>query len=1103
MTQQRMVFEDPSKRRWFWTLTVFGVVTLVVVALSALFLMEWFVDPPLPAVGGKLRRNTGAWARSDEPRPATGPKTNALRGTEGVSRTPAARTAGSGLSRLPHRQPWLVVAFLEQGDPQSVAAFETHAETIDVVIPDWFTLTGPTSEVKAAPDPGITRRLRQHAVAILPRVSNVAGDAWHTEEVEALLHSEPERLKAARRLADLVASLDVDGLNLDFEALKPEDNAYLLEFINDLANALHAKGKLLTVDVPPNDPAFDLEVIGRLADGVILMAYDEHFPGSPPGPIASESWFEDSVDTLAGAVPRDKLIVAMGNYGYDWTRGLRRPADVLTYSEVMAAAIDHAEAVPEMDPTSRNPRFEYRDDKGRIHEVWFLDMLTVWNQVRLAHTRRVAGLGLWRLGSEAPDTWRVLQGGLRDARELAVAAPLPVIQYLSEGELLRINSIPHPGRIELTLDHAAIEQARYVDIPSGYSVKRIGAEIPRHTLVLTFDDGPDPVWTPRLLATLERLQVPAAFFVVGDQAARYPGVVAEAARRQVLLGNHTYLHPNIARVSPARLRTELNLSQRLIEALTHKRTVLFRAPYDTDSTPSTPAQLDVLKDVTDLGYVIAAANIDSEDWTHPGVEAIVQNVKSGAANPANHVILLHDGGGDRSQTVAAVERFVPELQAKGYRFVSLSDACGIPADLLNPPLPPSEALFVAATSLWAKVARAGWSLIVALFVLTTALSLFRVLLLGSLVLTGTRSRVEPAPSKPSPFISIVIPVYNEETVIAKTIGSLRQSTHQDYEILVVNDGSTDGTADVVQALAASDPRIRLVTLPNGGKAQALNAGFRAARADIVVTIDGDTLLLPDTLRRLAAPFEDPHVEAVCGNVEVGNVHNLLTGFQALEYITTQNFDRRAFDRLNCITVVPGATGAWRRERILALGGYANDTLTEDADITLRVLRNGGKVVYEPEARSRTEAPDTVRGLARQRFRWSYGTFQCLWKHRDALFQGPLGWVGLPNMFLFQVLFPILSPIGDGVFLLALLRGDLRPILVGYVLFVLLDLAGSLLAFTLERKPRRLMWLILVQRFFYRQFMYVVTFRSLAECLHGRRHGWNKVRRAGSVPESTP
>lgn len=226
--------------------------------------------------------------------------------------------------------------------------------------------------------------------------------------------------------------------------------------------------------------------------------------------------------------------------------------------------------------------------------------------------------------------------------------------------------------------------------------------------------------------------------------------------------------------------------------------------------------------------------------------------------------------------------------------------------------------------------------------------------------------------------------------------------------------------------------------------------------------------------------------------------NILTAFQEVEYVTGQNYDRHAFDALNCISVVPGATGAWKKQKVLDIGGYSGDTLVEDADLTLTLLENGGRIVYAPLARSVTEAPERVVELFKQRFRWSYGTFQCFWKHRRTFGKGSLGLIALPNMLLFQVIFPLLCPIGDIVLIAAVFLGNLQPILIGYVLFFFMDAIVSGTAYVLDKKSVTHIWVIFIQRFFYRQFMYLVTFKSIIAALSGNRHGWNKLERKGSV-----
>jgi cellulose synthase/poly-beta-1,6-N-acetylglucosamine synthase-like glycosyltransferase len=211
---------------------------------------------------------------------------------------------------------------------------------------------------------------------------------------------------------------------------------------------------------------------------------------------------------------------------------------------------------------------------------------------------------------------------------------------------------------------------------------------------------------------------------------------------------------------------------------------------------------------------------------------------------------------------------------------------------------------------------------------------------------------------------------------------------------------------------------------NGGKASALNYGVARSTADVIVAIDGDTILLPDAIERLTRPFVDSRVGAVAGCVAVGNMRNLMTRFQALEYVTSQNLDRRAFELFNAISVVPGAIGAWRRQALIGVGGFARDTLAEDADLTFAVQLQGWRVLNEPSALALTEAPETLRAFMKQRFRWMFGTLQVACKNVGALIRRPTGltFVTIPNIFLFQILFTLRAPLVDVFMLWTVLSG---------------------------------------------------------------------------------
>ena len=388
-----------------------------------------------------------------------------------------------------------------------------------------------------------------------------------------------------------------------------------------------------------------------------------------------------------------------------------------------------------------------------------------------------------------------------------------------------------------------------------------------------------------------------------------------------------------------------------------------------------------------------------------------------------------------------------------------------------------------------------------------------------------RPEHEKAPD-PVPSVTVLIPAYNEQGVILQTITSVLASDYPAMHVIVVNDGSTDDTSMLLDAHFGDDPRVQIIHQANRGKAAALNNAMGHTRTEIVVTIDADTEIESDAIRQLVRHFEDPQTGAVAGNVKVGNRSRWLTRWQALEYITSQNMEKRAFDLLNCITVVPGALGAWRKEAIAAAGGITADTVAEDADLTIAIRRLGWRVSYEERSIAWTEAPETANALIRQRFRWTFGTLQSFWKHRDTLFRpkyGTLGWVALPSIFVFQLVLPLVSPVIDLIFLGSIALWSMMKLHVPFVPqgetvttslersilfflgFLLIDVLTCVVAFALEpEEDWTLLIPVLLQRFYYRQLMYVVLFRSVKEAVSGRPVGWRGVEpEPPHGPEKTP
>ncbi len=499
--------------------------------------------------------------------------------------------------------------------------------------------------------------------------------------------------------------------------------------------------------------------------------------------------------------------------------------------------------------------------------------------------------------------------------------------------------------------------------------------------------------------------------------------------------------------------------------------------------------------------------IDPRDW-EKGISAdeIVSEIHDElqSAEDPGHVILLHDAGGDRSATVAALPRILEGLQAQGYRFVPLSELLGQTRAQVMPAPSGVEMR-------WARIEGGAFDsqgafkkIIGMLFLGAIYLTLARSLFYGILALLQKwRARHACFDSAFRPPVSAIIAAYNEEKVIVRTVESVLRNGYDDLEVIVVDDGSRDATLEVLRRNFGGRPNIRILSQSNAGKSAALNNAIAHAHHDILVALDADTIFRAGTIAKLVRHFADPKVGAVSGNARVGNRNSWITRFQSIEYIYGFNLDRRALDLLNAITVVPGAVGAWRKNLILKLGGFGDDTLAEDTDLTLKIRRAGYQIRYEEGAVAFTEAPEDTRGLAKQRFRWAFGTLQAAWKHRDALFvakYGSLGFVALPSIWIFQVLLSALSPFAELAMIVALFAGNWRIVLMFYLGFFILEFLTGLIAYWLEGEKPWDLTLLFFQRIYYRELMYYVVAKSLVYAVRGRVVGWGKLERRATVAE---
>jgi len=1099
------IFHDASGRRGRrlgWLRRLFIAALIVLGMLFALSLFSLVPGSPLPLHPVReALRNLNLLSRnvSDRHRHET------------LLAGPAVRT----LRDLPARAaPPLAIAFYTPWDEPSIDSLRRHINQLDWIVPHWLSIYGPDHAWHE--DPDVKGRIIIDAAKthpqILPMIQNAQDGKWDGAGLGALMRDPSQRRALIDKLDTYLTANHAGGIVFDFEEVPPEAQLGYRQFLIDVRARLAPQNKLVTIAAPADDPDWDYAVYGRITDRIFLMAYDQHWESGSAGPIAAETWFASVLAKRLRVLDPAKTISCFGNYAYDWTPKRAEAVD-LSVEEAWSQARDNDAAI-RFDPASRNPTYSYSTN-GQPHVVWMLDAITGYNQLRISRAMHVAGAALWRLGSEDPSLWKVWGRGATGS--LAAIPSGTSVDIEGQGEIIQITATPTTGARTLKLDaQGLIATAALTSIPTPYVVDRAGFH--PGLVALTFDDGPDPTWTPLVLDELRAAKVTATFFVIGSNVVAHPDLVQRILAEGHEVGNHTYTHPNLAVRSKVDVRIELAATERAVQAFSGRGMRLFRAPFFGDAEPQTIDELVPILIAQQLGYTSVGLHVDPLDWETPGADTIVARTVKGVESTdelnGGQIVLLHDSGGDRSGTVAAIPRIIARLRADGYRFVPVSALAGLSSAQVNPVVvnePIADKAMFTTLSIGGKI-------VGGLFTLAITLGILRALLLiiGALLEARLRQRTTTPAIDPARFVSVLIPAYNEARVIEATIVRVLASIETAIEVIVIDDGSKDDTGDIVERGFGGDPRVRLLRLINGGKARALNQGLLVARGDVVIALDADTQFESTTIARLARWFVDPGVGAVAGNAKVGNRVNLITRWQALEYVTAQNLERRALSIGKAITVVPGAVGAWRMAALKAVGGYPADTLAEDQDLTIAVQRAGWSVVYDPDAVAWTEAPETARGLMQQRYRWAFGTLQCLWKHRVILRSGrPAGLarIGLPQAWLFQIGFGLVSPLIDLGLAISIAQtvaavwehgvdashAELLRMGGFWLVFSAIDLASGFVAFALEpRERKRLLWLLLPQRFGYRQMMYYVVLRAVWSALHGPLVGWGKLDRTASV-----
>ena len=1155
----KQVFYDPLQARWRRIRRFVDAAALAFSLLVIFFIYSALRSEPLPDLAWLTEKRPYHPLIEDEK-------------TKAREKRRLATLARAGHRHQVHKAPSQLTLNSEQGvraafyvawDAASFSSLREYARQIDLLFPTWLQVLSPDGHLQAVDsetnamfdviqgnkvhpvDDRVMPFLKAEAtdMEVFPVVQNFDGTDF-VPAVADFLNNPDARAKFRREIALFLATDHYRGLMIDFESFPKRGQPGYVDLLNELASDLHAKGMKLYVSVQVRNEDFDYKAISAAADGVVIMNYDEHFPGGTPGPVASQDWFVDNLDSAIEDIPKQKLICAIGNYGYDWVdrpeKGKLPPGEAdksVSVQEAWIGARDSEEDV-DFDGDALNPHFSYEDDDHFRHHVWFLDAVTALNEMRAAQTVGIQTFALWRLGSEDRSLWRVwdMPGEANASDRLKDVPPGQDVDMEGSGEILHIEARPTNGVRELTIDKKTglIDGEDFKSLPEPYRVARYGAS--KNHLALTFDDGPDPQWTPKILDVLKREHVPGTFFLIGIQAEKFGSLTKRIYREGHEIGNHTFTHPDISSIGASYMRVELNLTEQLFASQLGIRSTLFRPPYSVDAEPDTEDEVKPLEVTQSLGYVTIGNKIDTRDWTDDPPLTPEQI----AARVLNHlppcqpndtqcgnIILMHDGGGNRERTVLALPLIIDGARARGFDFVPVYELMGKTKADVMPPLPTSE--YWSALLNWIGFGLFGATMagITIIFFLGDILMTGRLISVGVLAIYDRlRSHVYGTPEQIAahrPQVAVLIPAYNEEKVIERTIQGALDSDYPNLRVIVIDDGSKDRTLEIARrafAAEAAAGRVLILTKPNGGKAEALNFGLEhIGAAEIFVGIDADTIIAPDAIARMVPHFLNPKVAAVAGNAKVGNRVNLWTRWQALEYITSQNFERRALNTMGAVSVVPGAIGAWRTELVREAGGYHIDTVAEDADLTMALLRSGYRVEYEDMALAFTEAPTSANALMRQRFRWSFGILQSVFKHKGVFARkGALGFVALPNILIFQILLPLVSPFIDVMFVVGVIwyfiqkhfhpestdPASFQRLLIFFFAFLVIDFLASALAFALERRQpeaREDAWLlsqVWLQRFAYRQVFSVVLFRTLKRAIQGRPFAWDKLERTAAV-----
>jgi peptidoglycan-N-acetylglucosamine deacetylase len=926
-----------------------------------------------------------------------------------------------------------------------------------------------------------------------------------------------------KQISDYITNNGFKGLVYNFETDKWDSQTMdkFLQF-REKIDTVVKKEKLVVVDTLNLDVKDEyLNKINGKQNLFVLNYWNKAF--NENSPFFDRTKQSEQLKNLIGKITKTKYYINFPTFTKDLhyaNDGVVSFEQKVSFGETVKIIKD--KKLPILtDAATKNSYIEYNDKDNVFHRVWLGDGSLMFNQLfdlsKLLPDGDYEGYALSNIGFEDQTIWDVIRMETFNDKINYLENNFKVdtlVDNVGEGVIAKLSKDFVLGHRSFKFSDGYISSQTWDKYPERSVVQRMGFK-PK-TLTFTFDDGPDPVYTPQILAILKKYNIKATFFIIGKNVKEYPEIAKQIVDEGHIIANHSYSHPKLNNLSSVTVDTEISGTDEVLNKLVNVKTDFFRTPYNDIYGFNTENDLSILRELRKYDKLAVEDDVDTKDWLLKDANAINDKTFNILDSQSGSVLLFHDGGGNRESTVKALPSLIEGIRQRGYAIENLDKVLN-DSKVQNKSAQNAE---FREQEFSLMVWRLFANILATLIVFAAAMGVVKYAVMMLLYLKSQLFDRKKTEKDFAPKVSIIVPCYNEQKVICATVDSLLASDYPEFEIVVVDDGSKDNSYRTAVQTFKNNPNVTVYTKENGGKSSALNFGITVAKHEYVICVDADTVFTPHSIAKLMRHFKDENIGGVAGNVQIGNAINNLTKAQQLEYALGQNFEKTAFGSVNSIVVVPGPIGAWRKPVILGAGGYHKDNLAEDTDLTLRILQQGWKIHYEPDSICITECPEDYRSFIKQRNRWQFGLLQVVFKNLELLFNSNYGFLGLFTlpMVLLQYLLMSLYPIimlsllsyfvgiildsfnsGIGLGLSFLWQNKL---FIGFTLFYLaLDILKIAIAIYKEKHvPKRFKMILILPYylFVFQNLMSLITFWTLVRAIKGKIATWGHLTRTGAV-----